>query len=77
MIEHPTPDTTAVAPAPLAFSPRGACAAIGCGLTFLYEEIGAGRIEARQSGRKTLIPAESLRDYLASLPRADIRTGQN
>jgi excisionase family DNA binding protein len=47
----------------------------GLGRTTLYEAIGAGKIEARKAGNRTLIPAESLRAYLASLPAADIRTG--
>jgi hypothetical protein len=38
--------------------------------------IGAGKIEARKAGNRTLIPADSLRAYIASLPLADIRTGQ-
>jgi excisionase family DNA binding protein len=63
-------------PEPLAYSPKDVCAALGCGTTFLYQEIAAGRLEARKMGKKTLIPAESLRGYLASLPKADIRTGQ-
>ena len=48
----------------------------GLGRTSLYELIGAGKIEARKAGNRTLIPAYSLRAYLSSLPRADIRTGQ-
>jgi excisionase family DNA binding protein len=48
----------------------------GIGRTMLYEAIGAGKIEARKAGNRTLIPAESLRAYLNSLPAADIRTGQ-
>lgn len=48
----------------------------GIGRTSLYELIGAGKIEARKAGNRTLIPAESLRAYLASLPAADIRCGQ-
>ena len=48
----------------------------GLGRTSLYELIGAGKIEARKAGNRTLIPAESLRAYLASLPPATIRTGQ-
>ncbi len=48
----------------------------GLGRTSLYELIGAGKIEARKAGNRTLIPADSLRAYIASLPRADIRTGQ-
>jgi excisionase family DNA binding protein len=50
--------------------------ASGIGRTSLYELIGAGKIEARKAGNRTLIPAESLRAYIASLPPADIRTGQ-
>jgi excisionase family DNA binding protein len=48
----------------------------GIGKTTLYELIGAGKIDARKAGNRTLIPADSLRAYLANLPRADIRTGQ-
>lgn len=48
----------------------------GIGRTTLYELIGAGKIEARKAGNRTLIPADSLRAYIASLPPADIRTGQ-
>jgi excisionase family DNA binding protein len=48
----------------------------GLGRTTLYELIGAGKIEARKAGNRTLIPAESLRAFLNSLPAADIRTGQ-
>jgi excisionase family DNA binding protein len=38
-----------------------------------YRLIGAGRLEARKLGRKTVIPVESLQAYLASLPPATIR----
>jgi excisionase family DNA binding protein len=48
----------------------------GIGRTSLYELIGAGKIEARKAGNRTLIPAESLRAYIAGLPLADIRCGQ-
>ena len=76
MNTHPTPNAEAVRSYRLAHSPKAACALLGCGMTHLYELIGAGKIEARKSGRKTIILDESLRGYLASLPRADIRTGQ-
>jgi excisionase family DNA binding protein len=49
----------------------------GIGRTTLYELIGAEKIEARKAGNRTLIPADSLRAYIASLPPADIRTGQS
>jgi excisionase family DNA binding protein len=48
--------------------------ASGIGRTSLYELIGAGKIDACKAGNRTLIPADSLRAYLASLPPADIRT---
>jgi excisionase family DNA binding protein len=48
----------------------------GLGRTTLYEAIGAGKIEARKAGGRTLIPTDSLRAFIASLPAADIRTGQ-
>ncbi len=44
---EPTPNH-----APLAYSPKGACAQLSCGLTFLYLEIAAGRIEARKAGSR-------------------------
>ncbi len=48
----------------------------GIGRTTLYELIGAGKIEARKAGNRTLIPADLLRAYIASLPPATIRAGQ-
>ena len=48
----------------------------GVGRTMLYEAIGRGDIEARKAGKRTLIPAESLRAFVAGLPKAGIRTGQ-
>ncbi len=59
----------------LAYSPREAAVALGCGLTFLYEQMGAGRILALKAGRRTVIPADSLKRFLESLPVATIRTG--
>jgi excisionase family DNA binding protein len=61
-------------PCPLAHSPKAVCALLGCGLTTLYSEIAAGRIEARKIGRKTLVTDDALRAYLASLPRAELTT---
>jgi excisionase family DNA binding protein len=48
----------------------------GIGRTTLYKLIGAGEIEARKVGNRTLIPADSLRAYIDTRPAADIRTGQ-
>jgi excisionase family DNA binding protein len=48
----------------------------GIGRTTLYELIGAKKLDARKAGNRTLITADSLRNYIASLPPADIRTAQ-
>lgn len=57
----------------LTYGVREACAASGLGRTRLYALIAEGKIEARQCGGRTLIPAESLRTFLANLPAAPIR----
>lgn len=57
----------------LAFTVQDACRAIGCGRTSLYSLIAAGKIEARSLGSRTVIPAESLHRFVASLPPAPIR----
>ena len=57
----------------LALSIRDACAALGCGRTSLYSLISAGKIEARSLVSRTIIPAESLHRFVASLPPAPIR----
>jgi hypothetical protein len=48
----------------------------GLGNTKLYELIGAGILDARKAGSRTLITAESLNRYIASLPKANITTGR-
>jgi hypothetical protein len=48
----------------------------GLGMTKLYELIGQGVLDARKAGSRTLITGESLRAYVASLPKAEIRTGR-
>jgi excisionase family DNA binding protein len=60
----------------LAYTILEAAKASGLGRSTVYELIGAGKLEARKAGNRTLIPAESLRRYIASLPAANIRTGQ-
>lgn len=45
----------------------------GLGRTTLYELIGAKKLDARKAGNRTLITADSLKNYLATLPSADIR----
>lgn len=51
-----------------AFTVEAFCTAYGVGRSYLYEEIAAGRIEVRKAGRRTLIPAESARQWFDALP---------
>jgi excisionase family DNA binding protein len=53
---------------PLSVTVLEACRMVGIGRTRIFEEIAAGRIEARKYGRKTLIPVASLRAWLDALP---------
>ncbi|WP_252257615.1 helix-turn-helix domain-containing protein [Erythrobacter aurantius] len=46
---------------PLAYSISDACRVSSIGRTRLYQLIGEGRLEARKIGKRTLIPAASLR----------------
>lgn len=46
---------------PLAYSVREACHVSSLGRTRLYQLIGEGRLEVRKVGKRTLIPAASLR----------------
>lgn len=48
-------------PEPLAYSVADACSAISCCKSHLYNLIRAGKLETRKLGRRTLIPAASLR----------------
>ncbi len=59
----------------LLFTTAEAMNTLGCRTTKLYELIGAGRLDARACGGRTLITGESLRAFAASLPPAPI--GQN
>ena len=61
---------------PLAYRLDDAKRLIGCGTTRIYELIGAGALDARKAGNRTLVTAASLRQYVDNLPKADIRTGQ-
>ncbi|HEV2557220.1 MAG TPA: helix-turn-helix domain-containing protein [Microvirga sp.] len=59
---------------PLTYSIIEATKATGVGRSCLYEEIGKGRLRAVKRGRRTLILAEDLRAWLASLPAAPAPT---
>ena len=48
-------------PETLAYSVADACRVSSLGKTQLYKLIGEGRLETRKIGKRTLIPAASLR----------------
>ena len=48
----------------------------GLGRTAIYELLKSGRLKAVKAGRSTLILADSLRDYIASLPPAKFSGSQ-
>ena len=50
---------------PLAYSVRDACRVSSLGRTRLYQLIADGRLETRKIGKRTLIPAASLRALVA------------
>ncbi|OHC97812.1 MAG: excisionase [Sphingomonadales bacterium RIFCSPLOWO2_12_FULL_63_15] len=50
-----------IVPEPLAYSVNEACRLSTLGKTRLYQLIAEGRLEARKIGKRTLIPAASLR----------------
>jgi excisionase family DNA binding protein len=54
--------------AKLALTVEEAARALGIGRTKLFAEIAAGRLRAVKFGRRTLVPVEDARAFLASLP---------
>lgn len=45
------------------------CRRYGVGRTMAYEEIAEGRLVAVKAGRRTLIPLDAAKSWLAALPR--------
>ena len=58
----------AVVPPPDVYSIDGFSRAFGFGRSFIYEEIGGGRLRAVKAGRKTLIRRSDALAYIDSLP---------
>ena len=56
------------AAATIAYTINDAVKASGLSRSRIYEEMRAGRIEARKAGRRTLVVANSLAAFVASLP---------
>ena len=53
----------------ITYSVNEAIRATGYGRTRLYELMAAGKFDARKDGKKTVITAQSIREYVANLPR--------
>ncbi len=66
----PSPITPEMVPLPRA------PAVFGLSRSHLYRLAAAGRVRMVKAGSRTLVDAASVRAFLASLPPAQIRTGQ-
>ena len=66
----PSPITPEMVPLPRA------PAVFGLSRSHLYRLAAAGRVRMVEAGARTLVDAASVRAFLASLPPAQIRTGQ-
>jgi hypothetical protein len=51
-----------------------ACTFLGLRPTSIYRLVGLGKLQAVKAGGRTLLVMQSLRDYAASLPPAEIKT---
>lgn len=56
---------------------REASEAYGLGRSKIYELLAAGSLSAVKSGTRTLLTAQSLDTYMASLPAATIAPSRN
>jgi hypothetical protein len=56
--------------APLVYGRQAAQHIIGVGPTKFYELVKSGDLDARKIGSKTVVTAESIRLFVANLPRA-------
>lgn len=61
-------DGAKVSDTKLAYTVPAFCDAAGIGKSKLYEMLAAGEIKAKKVGKRTLIPGEEGRRWLASLP---------
>jgi len=53
---------------PIAYTIRDAAKVVGIGRTKLYEAMNKGELQRRKVGRRTLILAADLREWLSRLP---------
>jgi excisionase family DNA binding protein len=72
------PETSLAPPAPppeippekLTYTMQEASAVLGIAKSTLYKALAAGKLSAIKLGSRTLIPADELRRWIATLPRA-------
>ena len=64
-------------PGKLTYSVAEATQVIGVGRTFLYRLSGAGILNPRKIGKKTVFLVSEINDYVASLPKAEIKPDPN
>ena len=64
-------------PDPLAYTIPQAAEAATTGKTALYEALGSGELPAHKRGRRTLILAADLRDWLQRLPALELKRTPN
>jgi hypothetical protein len=53
----------------ISYSIKGAIAATGYSQAKIYKLAATGKLDVRKDGKRTIITAESIRAYIASLPR--------
>jgi hypothetical protein len=61
--------TSPAVPARMLYATKETEALLSVSHAQLYRLIGAGRLEARKIGSRTFITAESIAEFLASLPK--------
>lgn len=62
-------------PAPINVSVADAGRISGLSKSEVYRRLAAKDLEAVKSGKRTLITVDSVRNYLANLPKATFRSG--